>query len=69
MFDLFQQPVLDYVRKNMDESNTLLQGQFPDQMKIMMNAYDKAIKIGTITKERNPGLYQLAEECLKSVKK
>lgn len=67
-YALFQQPLIDYVRKNLKETTQMLQSQFPDQMNVLFNAYDNAIKKGLVTANRNPALNLLASEQLRIVK-
>jgi hypothetical protein len=59
---------MDYVRKNLNETTQLLRGQFTDQMNVLLNIYDNAIKKGFVTQSRNPVMYQLAKEQLDLVK-
>ncbi|KAI6183563.1 RNA polymerase II-associated protein 1 domain containing protein [Aphelenchoides bicaudatus] len=60
-------PILEYVRRNLKATTTLFREQFPDQMNVLLTAYDNATKKGLVTMERNPGVYQLASEQLKFV--
>jgi hypothetical protein len=58
---------MSYVRRNLKETTVIFREQFPDQMHALLTAYDKAIKNGLVTEQRNPGVYQLAIEQLKLV--
>jgi len=62
------EPILEHTRKSLKETTAMFQHQFPDQMNALMSAYDRLIREGLITKERNPGVYQIAVEHLKFVK-
>lgn len=55
------------MQRDLKDTSTIFREQFPDQMHALLTAYDKAIKTGLITEQRNSGVYQLATEQLKLV--